>query len=136
MKTYRFYWFINYIQSINVEENNRYLFFDERKLPEEYEKIQGKKPFDSRITDKLDIYDVKCSIIYNNLIRLIDTKGFEDTRDESSDEIIIDDIKNLFEGSKIDNLHSICIIFKESETRSHSRTKSNLNKSFSLFGKV
>ena len=85
MKIYRFYWFINYIQNVNAEENNRYLFFDEEKLLEEYEKIQGKKPFDSRITDKLEIYDVKCSILYNNPIRLIDTKGFEDTRDESSD---------------------------------------------------
>ena len=66
---------------------------------------------------------------------MIDRQGFEDTRGERSDEIIIDDIKNLFEGSKIDNLHSICIIFKVNETRSHSRTKSILNKSFSLFGK-
>ena len=66
---------------------------------------------------------------------MIDTPGFGDTRGETYDELIIDDIKNLFESSKIDNLHAICITFKGNETRTHARTKSLLNKLFSLFGK-
>ena len=116
--------FINYMQSINIEENNRYLLFDEEKLQQEYEKIHNtKKPLGSSITDKLEIYDIKGSMLYNNPIRLIDTPGFGDTRGESYDEGIIDDIKNLFESSKIDTLHAICIIFKGNETRSHDRTK-------------
>jgi hypothetical protein len=124
------------MQSINIEENNRYLLFDEEKLQQEYEKIHNtKKPLGSSITDKLEIYDIKGSMLYNNPIRLIDTPGFGDTRGESYDEGIIDDIKNLFESSKIDTLHAICIIFKGSETRSHDRMKSILNKLFSLFGK-
>ena len=128
--------FINYMQSISIEENNRYLLFDEEKLQQEYEKKEGKKkPFGCSVTDKLEIYDIKGSMLYNNPIRLIDTPGFGDTRGESYDERIFDDIKNLFESSKIDTLHAICIIFKGNETRSHDRTKSILNKLFSLFGK-
>ena len=128
--------FINYMQSINIEENNRYLLFDEEKLQQEYEKTnKKKKPLGSSITDKLEIYDIKGSVLYNNPIRLIDTPGFGDTRGEKFDEGIVDDIKNLFESSKIDTLHAICIIFKGNETRSHDRTKSILSKLFSLFGK-
>ena len=127
--------FINYMQSINIEENNRYLLFDEEKLQKEYEELHGKKPSGSSLTDKLEIYNIKGSMLYNNPIRLIDTPGFGDTRGETYDEKIIDDIKELFGSNNIDNLHAICIIFKGSETRSHDRTKSILNKLFSLFGK-
>ena len=86
--------FINYMQSMSKEENNRYLLFDEEKIQEEYEKEYGKKPSGSSLTDKLEIYDIKGSKLYRNQIRLIDTPGFEDTIDESYVEIIIDDIKN------------------------------------------
>ena len=48
-------------------------------------------------------------MLYNNPIRLIDTPGFGDTRGESYDEGIVNDIKNLFESSNIDTLHAICI---------------------------
>ena len=75
--------FINYMQSINIEENNRYLLFDEEKLQQEYEKKKGKKNPGASVTDKLDIYDIKGSMLYNNPIRLIDTPGFGDTRGES-----------------------------------------------------
>lgn len=35
--------FINYMQSMSKEENNRYLLFDGEKIQEEYEKEYGKK---------------------------------------------------------------------------------------------
>lgn len=127
--------FVNFMQSINIEENNRYYLFDEEKLQKEYEKNYGKKPDGSSVTDKLTIYNIEGSMLYNNPIRLIDTPGFGDTRGENYDDKIIDNIKDLFESSEIDNLHAICIIFKGNETRSHQRTKSILNKLFSLFGK-
>ena len=101
--------FINYIQSISIEENNRYLLFDEEQLQLEYEKKHGKKEPGASVTDKLEIYDIKGSMLYNNPIRLIDTPGFGDTRGESYDEGIVNDIKNLFESSNIDTLHAICI---------------------------
>lgn len=63
------------MQSINIEENNRYFLFYEEKLQKEYEEIHGKKPSGSSLTDKLEIYDIKGSILYNNTIRLIDTTG-------------------------------------------------------------
>ena len=96
--------FINYMQSMSKEENNRYLLFDEEKIQEEYEKEYGKKPSGSSLTDKLEIYDIKGSKLYRNQIRLIDTPGFEDTIDESYVEIIIDDIKNYYVEIIIDDI--------------------------------
>jgi ABC-type phosphate/phosphonate transport system ATPase subunit len=35
--------FINYLQGIKIEENNRYYLFNEKKLQEEYERQTGRK---------------------------------------------------------------------------------------------
>ena len=127
--------FINFMQGIQIEENNRYYLFDEKKLQQQYEQKHGKKPDGCSVTDTPAIYNIEPSIVFNNPIRLIDTAGFGDTRGPQYDEKITQDIQTLFESSEIENLNAICLIFKASETRAHDRAKAVLNKLFSLFGK-
>ena len=127
--------FINYMQSIQIEENNRYYLFDEKKLQEQYAKKHGKKPDGSSVTDSPAIYNIEPSILFNSPIRLIDTAGFGDTRGKKYDEKITEDIQKLFQSSEIENLNAICLIFKATETRAHDRAKQVINKLFSLFGK-
>ena len=115
--------FINYIQNIQLEENARYYLFDEKSLQEEYQKINGKKPLGSSITDTIAIYNIEPSNLFNNPIRLIDTAGFYDTRGPKHDEKIIVEIKNLFESSEIENLNAICLFFKASSERTTYRLK-------------
>jgi hypothetical protein len=80
--------FINYLQGIQIEENNRYYLFDEKKLQEEYKKekeneeLYGKKTSASSVTDKPSIYNVEPTSRFPNPIRLIDTAGFGDSRGE------------------------------------------------------
>ena len=50
--------FINYIQGIQLEENNRYLLFDEKSLQEEYQKLHGKKPCGCSATNLPGIYNI------------------------------------------------------------------------------
>jgi len=126
--------FINYMQGIQIEENNRYYLFDEKALQLEYEKKHGKKPKGCSVTDSPAIYNIESTMLYNNPIRLIDTAGFGDTRGESFDEQITKDIQKLFESSEIENLNAICMIFKATETRAHDRAKKVIKKLFSLFG--
>ena len=127
--------FINYIQSIQLEEKARYYLFDEKSLQEEYQKIHGIKPCGSSITDIPAIYNIEPSNLFNNPIRLIDTTGFSDTRNPKQDKTIIEDIKNLFEGSEIENVNAICLIFKAAQTRAPVKLKMVMEKLFSLFGK-
>ena len=127
--------FINYIQGIQLEENNRYLLFDEKSLQEEYQKIHGKKPEGCSVTDVPAIYNIGSSMVFNNPIRLIDTAGFGDTRGPQYDEKITVDIQNLFNGSEIENLNAVCLIFKANQTRATDRLEAIMNKLFSLFGK-
>ena len=123
------------MQGIQIEENNRYYLFDEKKLQEEYEKRTGiKKTKGCSVTDKPAIYNIKSSIAFNNPIRLIDTAGFGDVRGEEYDTKITQDIQDLFT-KEIETLHAICLIFKATETRAHDRAKLVLDKLFSLFGK-
>lgn len=127
--------FINYLQGIQIEENNRYYLFDEKKLQEEYEKKTGeKKTKGCSVTDKPSIYNIEPTIAFNNPLRLIDTAGFGDVRGEDYDKQITKDIQDLFT-NEIETLHAICLIFKASETRAHDRAKLVLDKLFSLFGK-
>jgi hypothetical protein len=86
------------------------------------------------VTDSPSIYNIEPTKLYNNPIRLIDTAGFGDNRDEWYDEKITKDIQKLFESSEIENLNAICLIFKASETRAHDRAKKVIKKLFSLFG--
>ena len=127
--------FINYIQGIQLEENNRYLLFDEKSLQEEYQKIHGKKPEGCSVTDVPAIYNIGSSMVFNNPIRLIDTAGFGDTRGPQYDEKITVDIQSLFNGSEIENLNAVCLIFKANQTRATDRLEAIMIKLFSLFGK-
>ena len=122
------------MQGIQIEENKRYYLFDEKALQKEYEKNHGKKPDGSSVTDSPAIYNIEPTKSYNNPIRLIDTAGFGDNRDEWYDEKITKDIQKLFESSEIENLNAICLIFRASETRAHDRAKKVIKKLFSLFG--
>lgn len=126
--------FINYMQSIQLEENERYYLFDEKSLQEEYEKEHGKKLEGCSVTDVPAIYNIEASNLFKNLIRLIDTAGFGDTRGPEYNEKITEDIRNLFEGSEIETLNAVCLIFKANQTRSTDRLKMVMNKLFSLFG--
>ena len=128
--------FINYIEGIQLEENNRYYLFDEKSLQEEYQKKTGKiKPEGCSVTDVPAIYNIKSSIIFNNPIRLIDTAGFGDTRGPQYDEKITVDIQKLFNGSEIETLNAVCLIFKANQTRATDRLEKIMTKLFSLFGK-
>ena len=127
--------FINYLQSIQLEENNRYYLFDEKSLQEEYQKKHGKKPEGCSVTDEPAIYNIEATKLFNNPIRLIDTAGSGDTRGPKYDEKITVVIQNLFEGSEIENLKAVCLIFKATNTRSTDGLKMVINKLFSLFGK-
>ena len=126
--------FINYMQSIQLEENERYYLFDEKSIQEEYEKKHGKKLEGCSVTDVPAIYNIEASNLFKNPIRLIDTAGFGDTRGPKYDEKITEDIRNLFEGSEIETLNAVCLIFKANQTRSTDRLKMVMNKLFSLFG--
>ena len=69
------------------------------------------------------------------IFHLIDTAGFGDTRGPQYDEKITVDIQNLFNGSEIENLNAVCLIFKANQTRANERLELIMNKLFSLFGK-
>ena len=125
---------LNYMQDIEIEEDIRYLLFNEKEMKEEYEKKYGKKSEGSSVTDIPAIYNIESTKINNNIIRLIDTAGFGDTRGKEYDEKIIRDILELFENSDIKNINAICLIFKATETRAHERFKSVMEKVFSIFG--
>jgi GTP-binding protein EngB required for normal cell division len=130
--------FLNYMQGIQIEENIRYLLFNEKekqeKYAKKYEKEYGKKLEGSSVTDIPEVYNIEPTVLFDNPIRLIDTAGFGDTRGKEFDEKITKDIQKLFENSNIQSLNAVCFIFKASETRFHDRMKYILDKLFSLFG--
>ena len=80
--------FLNYLQGIQIEENNRYYLFDEKKYEEEYkyEIKTGRKTWGCNITDKPAIYNIESTKVFNNPIRLIVAAGFGDVRGEECDE--------------------------------------------------
>lgn len=84
---------LNYIQNIELEENNRYFLFDEIGLEAEYEKKYDKKPFVASVTNNPTIYNIEPTNIYKYPIRIIDTPGFGPKNDQK----IFSDIKNLIE---------------------------------------
>jgi len=128
--------FLNYLQGIQIEEKNRYYLFDEKKLQEEYNRTHPgeQKSSGASVTDKPAIYNIKPTKVSKDPIRLIDTAGFGDTRGETYDKKITDDIRELFT-NQIDYLNAVCIIFKATETRAHDRAKQILDKLFLLFEK-
>ena len=125
--------FLNHLEDVDIDENFRYILFDEKKLQLEYESKYDKKTLGSSVTDKSEIYDIPSNKLFNNNIRLIDTIGFGDTRGIEFDNKIAKDIKNLLDNYQIDNLKAICLIFKRSDTRAHDRLKYIYKKLFSLF---
>ena len=125
--------FLNHLEEVDIDENFRYILFDEKKLQLEYESKYDKKTLGSSVTDKSEIYDIPSNKLFNNNIRLIDTIGFGDTRGIEFDNKIAKDIKNLLDKYQIDNLKAICLVFKGSDTRAHDRLKYIYEKLFSLF---
>jgi hypothetical protein len=85
------------------------------------------------ITDKPEIYKIPSTKTYPLSLRLIDSCGFWDTRGIEYNNKFIEDIKNIFDNLKIDNLKVIFLIFKASETREHLRIKYIINILFSSF---
>ena len=125
---------INYIQNIKLEENNRYLLFDEKSLQEEYQKIHGKKPYGCSVTDKPAIYSIEASKQFINPLRIIDTPGFGNTRGPIYDEKIINDIIDILCSSDIAYINAICLMFKANQNRVTDRFNMIINQIFSLFG--
>ena len=89
---------LNYLQEIQLEENERYYLFDEKGLLDEYEKKNELKFHSFSIIDKPTIFNIEPNKLFNKPIRLIDTPGFGDTRGIRHDEKIIIEKKgfNLF----------------------------------------
>lgn len=129
---------INYLQGIQLEEKVRYNLFNEKKLQDDYQKKYGKKIQGASVTDKPAVYNIDPGTIYKNPIRIIDTAGYGDTRNDehhSFDEQITNDIKDFLEGATINSINAICLIMKATENRLHERVKYVLDKLLSLFGK-
>lgn len=89
--------FLNHLEDVDIDENFRYILFDEKKLQLEYESKYDKKTLGSSVTDKSEIYDIPSNKLFNNNIRLMDTIGFGDTRGIEFDNKIEKDIKNLLD---------------------------------------
>ena len=135
--------FLNYMQGIQIEENIRYLLFDEKEKQNKFAEKHFIWPIGWSITDIPQVYNIQPTVLFNNSIRLIDTPGYGDTRGKEFDQKITEEIQKLFEGEnieesdnkdKIDKLNAICIIFKASETRYHERINYILKQIFHLFG--
>ena len=108
---------LNYLQEIQLEENERYYLFDEKGLLDEYEKKNELKFHSFSIIDKPTIFNIEPNKLFNKPIRLIDTPGFGDTRGIRHDEKIIEDIKILFQSSEIESINTICFFFKANQGR-------------------
>ena len=135
--TWKSFWlhnWVNYIQNIQLEENNRYYLFDEKNLEDQYEKQYGEKLENNLILDKPYVYNIKPTNIYQNPIRVIDTVGYGDIRGSTYDKSKIQDIKNLLNKLNIKSLNAICLFFQASTTRI-TRIRFIYPQLISLFGK-
>ena len=107
-------------------------------MQEDYQKIYGKKIAGSSITDFPNVYNIDPGSLYKNPIRIIDTAGYNDARNDiknNFDEQITNDIKEFLESSTINTINAICLIMKAQEIRLHFRIIYAFEKLFSLFGK-
>ena len=128
---------INYFQGIQLEEKIRHNLFNEKKMLEDCQRINGKKIEGVSDTDFPNVYNINPGNLFKNPIRIIDTAGYGDTRNDaknSFDEKITVDIKDFLESSTINTINAICLIMKAQENRIHSRLVYVLDKLFSLFG--
>jgi len=97
-------------------------------------KITGiKKPIYSSMTDYCTIYNIESTNTFFYPIKIADTPEFRNTRGNEYDNVIIQGIQKWFT-NEIDNLHSICLIFKANETWFHGRISQTFDKIFSFFG--
>ena len=108
---------VNYIQNIQLEENNRYYLFDEKNLGDQYDKQHGEKLPNYLIVDKPYVYNIKPTNIYQNPIRIIDTPGYGDTRGLIQDNYKIQEIKKLLNKLNINSLNAICLFIKATVSR-------------------
>ena len=108
---------LNYLQEIQLEEDERYYLFDEKALLDEYQNKNGSKFPSFSIIEKPTIYNIEPNKLFNKPIRLIDTPGFGGTRGIRYNERIIEDIKNLFQSSEIESINTICFFFKANQGR-------------------
>lgn len=125
---------LNYLEGIEIDENIRFLLFDEKQKRKEYEKKYRIKYLGESETDTPEIYEIGPTKPFDNSLQIIDTPGFGDTRGSNYDNKIIKDIKNLLETSKIERIHAICLVLKATETRAHLRLIDIFYNLFSLFG--
>ena len=89
---------LNYIENIEIEENVRYLLFEEKEMQKNETKY-GKKTKGCSITDEPILVNIHPNEYspYKNPIKIIDTAGFDDTRGIEYDEKIENDIKKILE---------------------------------------
>ena len=71
---------LNYLQEIQLEEDERYYLFDEKALLDEYQNKNGSKFPSFSIIEKPTIYNIEPNKLFNKPIRLIDTPGLGGTR--------------------------------------------------------
>ena len=124
---------LNHLEKVDIDENFRYVLFDEKKMQIEYEIKYGKKNKGCSVTDKPEVYNIPPTEAYPWPLRIIDTCGFGDTRGIEFDNKFIKDMKNLFDNSEIYDLKAICLIFKATDTKMHSRADYIINKLLSFF---
>ena len=108
---------LNYLQEIQLEEDERYYLFDEKALLNEYQNKNGSKFPSFSIIEKPTIYNIEPNKLFNKPIRLIDTPGFDDVRGLEYEKKMIEDIRNLFQSSEIKSINTICFFFKANQGR-------------------
>ena len=71
---------LNYLEWIEIDENIRFLLFDEKQKRKEYEKKYRIKYLGESETDTPEIYEIGPTKPFDNSLQIIDTPGFGDTR--------------------------------------------------------
>ena len=113
--------FVNYLEGIQLEENNRYYLFDRKK----YETWYNKKTY--------IIYNLKPTKIFNIPIRLIEIEGFSDSRQSGEFERLERDILKILT-SEIDYIHALCYVIIADEIRINLGIIKIFEKLFSVLG--
>ena len=76
------------MQGIQIEENIKYLLFNEKEKQKKY----AEKHDEKNKRDIPEVYNVEPRVLFNNPIRLIDTAGSGDTRGKEFNDKITKDI--------------------------------------------
>ena len=113
---------VNYIMGIEYHDDFRYVIIDEN---------TGKNQAQSQNSD-VNIYCIQ-KTDYFPPIKIIDTPGFDDTREISFTKNILDKIEDTLR-KKIDNLNAICFVVQSSNTRLTVFQKYIFNSIMNLFG--